>query len=327
MSHAVRAQPKPTSAAVPKQTTRASAHPQPEQGVLPLDEPLAADERDDVWLEGRVKLLWSMHFRDAARGYPIETCFSNRAKHRFGSICARNGKTVIAVNRLFADPDVPEYVVDATLAHELAHYVHGFGSGLPRQHRHPHRGGVVDLELERRGLGELDRRADRWRKTCWDALYEAKCGDIVARQRERTDGVDDAWNSVLGAPRSRSAADLCARVEMLAPHLGYVGAVPFRVEWLRASRRQQGLSYWFSRSRIVRLHGLLALPNAPGAVIDFEIAYWLARRSVGKSWPVIVAAVDAAGMRATVEEALRWRRSAWTSFRRRHHPLDAKGGQ
>ncbi|HEV2471285.1 MAG TPA: hypothetical protein VGS41_01385, partial [Chthonomonadales bacterium] len=104
-------------------------------------------ERTEAWAAARLQALWVGHFSDVAKGFPITTVFARRALHRFGSITARNGRTIITLNRLFADPAVPEYVVDGTIAHELAHYAHGFGSGLPRLYRDPHRGGVVENEL------------------------------------------------------------------------------------------------------------------------------------------------------------------------------------
>src|SRR5205814_1734563 len=82
-------------------------------------------------------------FPDVQQGYPITTRFGIRARNRFGSIGAQDKKTIIMVNRLFADPCVPTFVVDGTLVHELAHYAHGFGSGLPKLYSDPHRGGVV----------------------------------------------------------------------------------------------------------------------------------------------------------------------------------------
>ena len=117
--------------------------------------------------------------------------------------------------------------------------------------------------------------------------------------------------------------ELQARLEMLAVRLGVHGSLPFAIEWLRASRRQSGLSYWFGRSRVVRLHGLLADRRVPGSVVDFELAYWLAGRTIGESWQGIHAALRRAGLETTAEDALRWRRHAWTAFRNRNHPLTA----
>src|SRR5207247_9633129 len=66
--------------------------------------------------------LREMHFADVPRGYPITTRFGIRARNRFGSIGSKDRQTIIMVNRLFADPIVPTFVVDGTIVHELAHY-------------------------------------------------------------------------------------------------------------------------------------------------------------------------------------------------------------
>jgi len=279
--------------------------------------------RDDAWLAERLRLLWDMHFADVPVGYPITTRFGTRAQYRFGSISARNGQTLIAINQLFADPFVPSYVVDATLAHELAHYAHGFNSGLPRLHRHAHRGGVVDNELEKRGLGELSAKAEQWREAHWDAFYAARCSDLLARHTARSDQASRAWERFLMQPDRRLEAELQGRLTLLAPRLGFAAdaPLPFGVEWLRATRRQTGLSYWYARSRVVRLHGLLSDRRIPGVVVDFELAYWLARRVAGERWQVVHGALCAAGLASVAEEALRWRRHAWTAFCNRHHPL------
>src|SRR2546427_12688437 len=110
-------------------------------------------KRDNLWLASRYRHLWSTYFLGARTGYPIDVKFGRSARYRYGSIFNRGRKCHILINGLFAHPEVPEYVVDATLVHELAHYVHGYASGLPKLHACPHRGGVIDKELERRGCG------------------------------------------------------------------------------------------------------------------------------------------------------------------------------
>ncbi len=279
--------------------------------------------RDDAWLAERLRLLWEVHFSDVPRGYPITTRFGNRAKYCYGSIAARNGQTSIRINQLFADPFVPDYVVDATLAHELAHYAHGFHYGLPRLHAHAHRGGVVDKELERRGLGELYAKAAQWRQAHWEAFYAARCGDIMARRSAHAEDAAAAWERVLSASGSRTEEELRGRLALLAPRLGLAAGdtPPFHVEWLRATRRQTCPSYWFAHERTLRLHGLLADRRVPGVVVEFELAYWLARQSVGDRWQSIHVALCRAGLASVADEALRWRRHAWTTFRNRHHPL------
>ena len=78
--------------------------------------------------------------------------------------------TAIEVNELLQDESVPEYVLDATIMHELVHYFHGFGSNKERKHRHPHRGGVVDNELEKKGWKELVDNGDKWLNENWPSL-------------------------------------------------------------------------------------------------------------------------------------------------------------
>src|SRR5438445_748122 len=107
--------------------------------------------RDNRWLESRFAYLWTNYYSDVRKGYPIEVKFGRPARYRFGSICNHGRHCRILINPLFARPEVPEYVVDATIAHELAHYVHGYGSGLPKLHAHPPRGGVIDKEMAKRG--------------------------------------------------------------------------------------------------------------------------------------------------------------------------------
>jgi hypothetical protein len=278
--------------------------------------------RDDAWLAERVHLLRQMHFADVPQGYPIVTRFGTRARYRFGSIAARNGQTIILVNRLFADPYVPTFVVDGTLAHELAHYAHGFGSGLPRLHRDAHRGGVVDKELERRGLGEVNARAEQWRKAYWDAFYDAQCTDIVTRRTSRADDATARWDAFLRHPERRTEAELRARFLLQAARFGYtMETLPFRVEWLHATPRQTAPSYWFAKERALRLHGLLADRQVPGLLLDFELAYWVARLTVGESWQSIHAALCRVQLTELASEALNWRKRRWPAFHKKHHPL------
>ncbi len=278
--------------------------------------------RDESWLAERVALLIQNHFADVPRGYPIVTRFGSRAQYRFGSIAARSGRAIILVNRLFADPSVPVYVVDGTLAHELAHYAHGYGSGLPKLYADPHRGGVVERELEQRGLGEIDRRADQWREAHWDAYYRSACGDVVARKEARGKASDEYWSWVLEKPGNRREIVLTAHLVALAPRFGFsVEQLPFSVEWLKASRRQASPSYFFHKERILRVHGLLSDHRAPERMIEFEIAYWLARTVVGGNWIAVQQLLRTLDLDAVAHVALAWRSSKWKTFVARNHPL------
>ena len=278
--------------------------------------------RNDAWLMERVALLRENHFADVPQGFPIVAKFGSRARYRFGSIAARNGRTIILINSLFAAPDVPIYVVDATIGHELAHYAHGFGSGLPKKYAHAHRGGVVDKELEARGLGELSAKAEQWRKAHWEEFHLTQCDDLTEQKTQKQAALELRWEMLLARPQSRSEAELCGRLNLLLPKFGIKPeACDFTVEWLRATPRQAGLSYWFAAERVLRLHGLLADRRVPGVVLDFELAYWIARRAAGAKWQNVHFALCNAGLEKTAEEALRWRNHAWTQFCNRNHPL------
>lgn len=77
--------------------------------------------------------------------------------------------TVITINSLFKDENIPEYVVIGTIAHELAHYAHGFHSPLEQRFKTPHAGGVVHAELKKRGLGEIEKESKEWLKKNWQS--------------------------------------------------------------------------------------------------------------------------------------------------------------
>jgi hypothetical protein len=294
--------------------------------ILPKSAAMQEETRDEAWLAERLKLLWEMHFSDVPQGFPIVTQFSTRAKYRLGCIAARNGRAIIQINRLYADPFVPAYVVDATIGHELAHYAHGYGSGLPLLHPHPHRGGVVDRELENRGLGEVSAKAEAWRKAHWDAFYQSQCGDLLSRETARTQSHTARWNAFLNRPECRTETELHSRMVAVALRLNLdAHRLPFSLEWLHATTRQTGPSYWFSKSRVLRLHGLLADRRVPASTLDFELAYWLARRTVGERWSNIHGLLCKAGMAAISEEALQWRKRRWPAFCARHHPLLTHG--
>ncbi|MCS6777552.1 MAG: hypothetical protein RMJ43_07680 [Chloroherpetonaceae bacterium] len=288
---------------------------------------LEADCRDDDWLARRLQELRATYFADVPPGYPIVAQFGIQARYRFGSIMAREGKSLIRVNTLFTDPFVPVFVIDATLAHELVHYAHGFGSGLPRRHANPHRGGVVDRELARRGLKELTEQADAWRREHWEAFYARRCARKLARQSALADAAGRLWEQWLCRPGYRTVDHLRARLVRLGACFGLpADRLPFDVAWLHASLRQKGLSYWFRREKTVRVHGLIADPRVPDAVLDFELAYWLACLTGGTSWPKWQRALQQAGLQNTAEVALRWRGRYWKRFCVQDHPLRSQAG-
>jgi hypothetical protein len=104
--------------------------------------------RDQEWLENLLADIWYRSFEDVPQDNDVVIRWGKRAKRRLGSISVdpRDMTTsVIRVNRLFQDLDVPEFVVRATIFHEMTHYAHGFNSPLEQKQKHPHSGGVRKL--------------------------------------------------------------------------------------------------------------------------------------------------------------------------------------
>ena len=81
-------------------------------------------------------------------------------------------KTIIVINGLFKDEAIPEYVIDAVIVHEMAHYAHGFNSPLPQQHKSPHKGNVIRREFLLRGIGDLERKEQKWMKENWQKYLD-----------------------------------------------------------------------------------------------------------------------------------------------------------
>lgn len=137
--------------------------------------------RDNEWLESKLEWLIRRYFRDLEISNQLIIKFGRKAKRRLGSIKKisrskgiisfhRNifdEPSIITITGYFKDPRIPEYVVMSTIAHELAHYAHGFSSPLAQKFQHPHRGGIVHKELQSRGLCEMEKRAEKWLRKEW----------------------------------------------------------------------------------------------------------------------------------------------------------------
>ncbi len=128
--------------------------------------------RNDLILHTKLENLWHKHFSDVPMQYPIKIKFGKKARKRLGSIreCiyqSKNNESLISINGHFKDKKIPEYIIDATIAHELCHYVHGFGSSLPQRTKYPHKDGIVEREMSRRGLIHLVRKEKNWLDENW----------------------------------------------------------------------------------------------------------------------------------------------------------------
>ncbi|OQA04417.1 MAG: hypothetical protein BWY68_00337 [bacterium ADurb.Bin400] len=130
--------------------------------------------RDDDYLRKKLETIWKSYFPDVPKPNSVHIRFGRKARKRLGCIRSlennnpqNNHDTHIIINGHFRNETIPEYVLDVTIAHELCHYAHGFSSPLPKACEHPHRGGVVERELEKRGLGELSQKEWSWLQQNW----------------------------------------------------------------------------------------------------------------------------------------------------------------
>jgi len=146
-------------------------------------------KRDDAWLQQVLDKIWDNYFDDVPQENDVKITFGRRAKRRLGSI-SFEGKdkkiSVITMNGVFRRQDVPEFVVEATIVHELTHYAHGFNSPLAQAQSHPHAGGVMRREFAERGLLELYLQQKKWLKTNWPLILVAEFPAISRRTGVRT---------------------------------------------------------------------------------------------------------------------------------------------
>lgn len=126
--------------------------------------------RTDEWLQARFEHIWGNFFNDLPPDHNIIIKFGAKARTRLGSIKlieSRGSTTQITITGFFKDEVIPEHVVDAVIGHELCHYAHGFFSPLPKFSKHPHKGGIVDKELVKRGMGDYLKLQKKWLKDNW----------------------------------------------------------------------------------------------------------------------------------------------------------------
>lgn len=145
--------------------------------------------RNNDYLENLLYDLWENNFCDVPRKNLVIIKFGKYSKRQLGCISlARKGSkvkgllknkrdeydvqddksiTIITITRYFMSDTIPEYVVKATIAHELCHYTHGFNSPLQKKYDKPHQGNIINKELSKRGLLEEQKEADKWLKENW----------------------------------------------------------------------------------------------------------------------------------------------------------------
>jgi hypothetical protein len=129
--------------------------------------------RDDNWLQYLLDEIWDKHFSEVDQNNIVRIEYGRKAKRRLGSIRldpADMETSIITINRIFSQEEIPEYVVRATIVHELSHYAHGFNSPLEQKKSHPHAGGVMKREFAERGLLELYLKQKSWLRQNWPGV-------------------------------------------------------------------------------------------------------------------------------------------------------------
>ncbi len=131
--------------------------------------------RDQEWLENILADVWYKHFEDVPQSNEVRIVYGRKAKRRLGSISRDRvdpSVSVITINSIFQDLEVPEFIIRATIVHEMTHYAHGFNSPLEQKQKHPHSGGVIRREFAERGLEQLFLDQKKWLKENWPSIVE-----------------------------------------------------------------------------------------------------------------------------------------------------------
>jgi hypothetical protein len=145
--------------------------------------------RDNIYLQNLMYEVWEEYFNDIPRKNFVLTKFGKYSKRQLGCIKFANTQTkvkallktyeedilaqdedsisIIVLTKYFQNDIVPEYLLIATLAHEICHYAHGFNSPLPKRFKYPHQGNIVKKEMMGRGLGDTLKANDKWLKDNW----------------------------------------------------------------------------------------------------------------------------------------------------------------
>ncbi len=147
-------------------------------------------QRDNLWLQNKLSSIHQTYFTDKSWKNPVVIRFGKKARCQLGSIRMRkrflqNPTSWITINSIFRDEQVPEFIIDATIAHELTHYFQGFSSSLPKQQEYPHLGGVVTKELKSRGLEKILKLQKKWLKEQWPAIVKSYFPHRIHRRTHR----------------------------------------------------------------------------------------------------------------------------------------------
>ncbi len=93
--------------------------------------------------------------------------------------------SLIEINPMLFDLDVPEFVLNYVIMHELTHYFQGFASNHEKKHRFPHKGRIVEKELEKKGWKEIQEKSDVWLKANWTKIITKNGLDPCIKRRQK----------------------------------------------------------------------------------------------------------------------------------------------
>ncbi len=136
---------------------------------------MVSKEDYEKYLSSRVASLVRENFPEKGVTNLLTVQWGPKSKRMLGSIKTLNGEghneadyaSLIQINSFLKSTEIPEYVLDYVIMHELTHYFQGFGSNHKKKNKYPHRGKIVEKELERRGWGEITIKSEKWLKENW----------------------------------------------------------------------------------------------------------------------------------------------------------------
>ena len=151
--------------------------------------------RDNKYLQTRLQEVLDTKFADKTLSNPVSIEFGRKAATRLGSIRKDGRISRVILTGHFIDEQVPENIIDATIAHELCHYFQGFCSDHDKIADHPHQGKLVDHELIKRGYGDDLIFQKKWLKEYWPEMTR---GQKRRRVRRKYVTISSVINSIFG---------------------------------------------------------------------------------------------------------------------------------
>lgn len=97
----------------------------------------------------------------------IKIIWGKNAKRVLGSVRLLKDISIIRMSSYMKDYNVPEYVLEEVILHEMIHIKTGHGSTLEKSYQHAHRGGVIRKEMQKVGKEELFDITEKWIKENW----------------------------------------------------------------------------------------------------------------------------------------------------------------